>query len=375
MPSTAAAPPATAIANTSRYRYRQRGGGERNVGDFSLVASHVEKEERSEKRSEKLSDLLNAAETKTDAEAERKEEALAELKRVVKELREEDLSMRRIAAERVRLLAKEDVEARTNLAMLEVIPPLVEMLDSEDAHSQIASLYALLNLGISNDACVTMYSDFSNDEGRGYADDDIASPSSSLVAITITGARASPSGNSSDLLVDSDAPDEVAIHVDSTGAWDGKPRAWPTVPGYDWVPHEVRQISSSFHHRQPFRDLIGQICLVKAAADARHFKLAICHMTQRVCHDRGNYPTDFFYVYATMFKDLKVLLPFSDFQMGVMRTLNVAPTQLHPNGWAFIQAFSAICSGLALKPTPATFLYFFHVQPHQSKPWVSLHKG
>ncbi|KOM47431.1 hypothetical protein LR48_Vigan07g113500 [Vigna angularis] len=138
-----------------------------------------------------------------------------------------------------------------------------------------------------------MSSDFFGDEGRGYADDDIASPSSSLVAITGTGARASPSGNSSDLLVDSDASEEVAIHVDSTGAWDGKPRAWPTVPGYDWVPHEVRQISSSFHHRQPFRDLIGHICLVKAAADARHLKLAICQMTERVCHDRGNYPTDF----------------------------------------------------------------------------------
>ncbi|KOM37430.1 hypothetical protein LR48_Vigan03g081200 [Vigna angularis] len=217
-----------------------------------------------------------------------------------------------------------------------------------------------------------MSSDFSDDECRGYADDDIASPSSSLVAITGTGARASPSGNSSDLLVDSDTPDEVAIHVDSTGAWDGKLRAWPTVPGYDWVPQKVRQISSSFHHRQPFQDLIGHICLVKAAADARHFKLAICQMTERVCHDRGDYPTDFFYVYATMFKDLKVLLPFSDFQMGVLRTLNVAPTQLHPNGWAFMQAFSAICSGLALKPTPAPFLYFFHVQPHSSKPWVSL---
>jgi len=91
---------------------------------------------------------------KTDAEAERKEEALAELKRVVKELREEDLTMRRIAAERVRSLAKEDSEARANLAMLGAIPPLVGMLDSEDAHSQIASLYALLNLGIGNDACV-----------------------------------------------------------------------------------------------------------------------------------------------------------------------------------------------------------------------------
>ncbi|KOM48196.1 hypothetical protein LR48_Vigan07g190000 [Vigna angularis] len=125
---------------------------EGNVGDFSLVASHAEKEERSEKRSEKLSVVLNAAETKTDAEAERKEEALVELKRVVKELREEDLSMQRIAAEGVRSLAKEDAEARANLTMLGVIHPPVEMLDSEDAHSRIASLYALLNLGIGNDA-------------------------------------------------------------------------------------------------------------------------------------------------------------------------------------------------------------------------------
>ncbi|KOM34908.1 hypothetical protein LR48_Vigan02g105800 [Vigna angularis] len=77
-----------------------------------------------------------------------------------------------------------------------------------------------------------MSSDFSGAEGRGYADDDINNPSSSLVAFTGYGAGASPSGNSSDLLVDSDVPEEVAIHVDSTGAWDGKPRAWPVVPGY-----------------------------------------------------------------------------------------------------------------------------------------------
>ncbi|KOM57469.1 hypothetical protein LR48_Vigan11g050200 [Vigna angularis] len=208
-----------------------------------------------------------------------------------------------------------------------------------------------------------MSSDFSGDEGRGYADNDNASPSSSsLAAFSGPGARASPSGNSSDLLVDSDAPNEVAIHVDSTGAWDGKPRAWPPVPGYEWVPHEVRQFPSSFYDRQAFRNLISHICLVKTAADAKHFKLAICQRTERVYHGRGNYPSDFFYVYATMFKDLKVLLPFSDFQMSVLRTLNLAPTQLHPKGWAFMQAFSAFCSGLALKPTPAAFLYFFHPQ-------------
>ncbi|KAK3434054.1 hypothetical protein EUGRSUZ_D01477 [Eucalyptus grandis] len=40
----------------------------------------------------------------------------------------------------VRLLAKEDSEARTTLAMLGAIPPLVGMLDSSDLDSQIASL-------------------------------------------------------------------------------------------------------------------------------------------------------------------------------------------------------------------------------------------
>ncbi|KOM49809.1 hypothetical protein LR48_Vigan08g063600 [Vigna angularis] len=150
------------------------------------------------------------------------------------------------------------------------------------------------------------------------------------------GAAVTNSGNSSDLLADSDAPEEVVINVDSSGAWDGKPRNWPVVAGYDWAPHEVRQISSSFYHRRPFRDFASSVCLVKAAKDASHFKLVVCQMIERVCHGRENYPTDFFYAYATMFKDLKVLLPFSDFQMGVLRELNVAPTELHPNGWAFI---------------------------------------
>lgn len=82
----------------------------------------------------------------------KKVEALDELKRVAKELQvEDDSAKRKEAASRVRLLAKEDVEARATLAMLGVIPPLVALLDSADVVAQIASLYALLNLGIGND--------------------------------------------------------------------------------------------------------------------------------------------------------------------------------------------------------------------------------
>lgn len=103
-------------------------------------------------KSEKLSDLLNMAEIETEEEAKKKEEALEKLKRLVKDLHEEDDSVkRREAATTVRMLAKENLEVRGTLSMLGAIPPLVAMLDSKDVDSQIASLYALLNLGIGND--------------------------------------------------------------------------------------------------------------------------------------------------------------------------------------------------------------------------------
>ncbi|GKV46273.1 hypothetical protein SLEP1_g53267 [Rubroshorea leprosula] len=102
-------------------------------------------------KSEKLSDLLNLVEAESEAETRKKVEVLEELKLVVKELQVGDEATRREAASRARLLAKEDSEARVTLAMLGAIPPLVGMLDFEDADSQIAALYALLNLGIGND--------------------------------------------------------------------------------------------------------------------------------------------------------------------------------------------------------------------------------
>ncbi|XWS17863.1 hypothetical protein CRYUN_Cryun33cG0104900 [Craigia yunnanensis] len=103
-------------------------------------------------KSEKLADLLNLAEVETDADNKKKLEALEELKRAFKELQVEEDEKKRKAASRVRLLTKEDSEARVTLAMLGSIPPLVAMLDFEDSDSQIAALYALLNLGIGNDA-------------------------------------------------------------------------------------------------------------------------------------------------------------------------------------------------------------------------------
>ncbi|TQE09051.1 hypothetical protein C1H46_005434 [Malus baccata] len=51
---------------------------------------------------------------------------------------EDNKAKRKEAASRVRLHAKEELEARFTLAMLSVIPRLVPLLDSDDVVSQIA---------------------------------------------------------------------------------------------------------------------------------------------------------------------------------------------------------------------------------------------
>ena len=58
--------------------------------------------------------------------------------------------------------------------------------------------------------------------------------------------------------------------------------------------------------------------------------------------------------------------------MGVLCALNVAPTQLHPNSWAYLQAFRVLCQSLYLEPSPYAFLYFYDTRPHQPTTWLSL---
>ncbi|KAL6498280.1 hypothetical protein OROGR_028677 [Orobanche gracilis] len=101
----------------------------------------------------KLSDLLKQPECweNDQEELRRKEEVLEGLKKVAKKLQGGSVL---VGAAEVRRLTKDDQEARTTLALLGVIPPLVSLLDAEDPtfHSQIAALYALVNLSITNDA-------------------------------------------------------------------------------------------------------------------------------------------------------------------------------------------------------------------------------
>lgn len=88
-----------------------------------------------------------------ESEVRRKVERFDELSKVVRLLQREGAQERENGAKMVRKLAKEDGEARSTLAMLGAIPPLVGMVDDAEIRDDFRAeaLYALLNLGIGND--------------------------------------------------------------------------------------------------------------------------------------------------------------------------------------------------------------------------------
>ncbi|KAG7037642.1 U-box domain-containing protein 6, partial [Cucurbita argyrosperma subsp. argyrosperma] len=149
-----------AVSCSGSFRYCNHHDGDGTVASAIKPASEIVNErksvrpKRSNAKSEKLLDLLRLEsfqESKQETEEEEEKEDLEEFICVVKKLQDDDLVKKRAAASRVRLLAKEDAEARETFAILGAISPLVGMLDLEDDESKIASLYALLNLGIGND--------------------------------------------------------------------------------------------------------------------------------------------------------------------------------------------------------------------------------
>jgi len=64
-----------------------------------------------------------------------------------------------------------------------------------------------------------------------------------------------------------------------------------------------------------------------------------------VCHGQEGVADKFFYMYMFHFLQLHVRLSLDDFAMGVLHLLNVAPTQLHSNSWAYLHFCISMTQG------------------------------
>jgi hypothetical protein len=81
----------------------------------------------------------------------------------------------------------------------------------------------------------------------------------------------------------------------------------------------------------------------------------------------------FFMAYTAMFDQFRIRFPFSDFQIEVLHNLHLAPSQLHPSGWAFVQAFEVFCWANEWKYSSNLFLYLFGLYRGSSIwSWVSV---
>ncbi|CAJ2679794.1 unnamed protein product [Trifolium pratense] len=82
---------------------------------------------------------------------------------------------------------------------------------------------------------------------------------------------------------------------------------------------------------------------------------------------RNDTPPAYFYLYTNVIQPLNIWLPFTAFEAEMLKVINVAPTQLHPNSWAFIKAFEVMCLGFNLDPSIGVFFSFYQIKnlkPH-----------
>jgi len=71
---------------------------------------------------------------------------------------------------------------------------------------------------------------------------------------------------------------------------------------------------------------------------------------------------DYTYVYKYMFKTYYMQLPFSNFECSMLTIMDVAPSQLHPNSWAFLRAFQILCHFLHIRSAVNKFMFFYQLK-------------
>jgi len=144
------------------------------------------------------------------------------------------------------------------------------------------------------------------------------------------------------------------------------------ISGFDWLDPKVTDFTYVYLDRPSISSFIGNHTILKSDASDCILVIGYCWSTDTICMGRFPSQGHFFFVYSFLLPDLHVAIPFDDFTMGVLRTLNVPLSQLHPNNWASLQTFRLICDMFRLSPIPFTFLSYYTSHPTDLVSWLLL---
>lgn len=106
--------------------------------------------------------------------------------------------------------------------------------------------------------------------------------------------------------------------------------------------------------------------------------LLSCDPDERACdQEMMGEGDESYFVYTAFLEEFGVKIPFTPFEMDVLRLLNVAPTQIRPNSWAFIRAFEVLCKSLGFEPAVGMFFHFYGTKDVNKGTWISIsaHSG
>jgi len=142
-------------------------------------------------------------------------------------------------------------------------------------------------------------------------------------------------------------------------------------PEYSWVHSSVDRHASKFDTRTKVDQFVSVYPSCEDSV-AEHALARPCRAHERVYMKPRLNSHDFIYVYDYLFKEYNITFPLTDFEAGMLNLMNIAPSQLHPNSWAFLRCFELLCDQLGLAPSVNAFIYFYQMKFEKLVGWVSL---
>jgi len=136
------------------------------------------------------------------------------------------------------------------------------------------------------------------------------------------------------------------------------PQAPIADPQYAWVHHDVDKHIYEYSTRARVQQFVS-VYPVCDDSIVEHVVARPWRVHERVYVKPKPDSYDFTYVYKFLFKEYHISFPLSDFMAGMLNLMNISPSQLHPNSWAFLKCFKLLCHHLGFEPTTDIFTYFY----------------
>ncbi|MED6209664.1 hypothetical protein PIB30_056907 [Stylosanthes scabra] len=145
-------------------------------------------------------------------------------------------------------------------------------------------------------------------------------------------------------------------------------------PGYEWVSKMVWSIPTKFTDAEGIRRLGPPSAWVKIGSNV-NIEFLSCSLSERVC-DKGT-NGGWLFMYTCVLAEIGIMFPFTPFECSMLRQINCAPSQNHPNSWGYMKAFQVLMEYLEESPSLEVFFYLFQTKGVDRGTWVTLssHQG